>query len=36
MNSGDTIVLKGELSARLFQQGKNPIEIEKESDLSFL
>lgn len=31
-----TITLKGNLTARLFQQGKEPIEIETESDLSNL
>ncbi len=33
---GSKITLKGNLSARLFQQGKEPIEIETESDLSEL
>jgi len=33
---GDKITLKGELSARLFQQGKEPIELEAGSDLSKL
>jgi dipeptidase E len=33
---GAKITLKGDLSARLFQQGKKPIEIETESDLSEL
>jgi dipeptidase E len=33
---GDTITLKGELSARLFQQNSTPEEIESESDLSDL
>jgi dipeptidase E len=30
------IVLKGSLTARLFMQNENPIEIESETDLSFL
>ena len=33
---GKTITLKGDLSARLFQQGKEPIEMETGSDLSNL
>ncbi|WJS96462.1 dipeptidase PepE [Flavobacterium johnsoniae] len=33
---GDKITLKGDLSARLFQQNKTPIELETESDLSNL
>lgn len=33
---GDNIVLKGNLAARLFKQNQNPIEMEPESDLSFL
>jgi dipeptidase E len=33
---GDEIVLKGNLSARLFQQNESPIEIESGTDLSFL
>lgn len=33
---GKTITLKGNLPARLFQQGKEPIELETESDLSDL
>lgn len=33
---GDKITMKGNLSARLFQQGKEPIEIETGSDLSDL
>ena len=33
---GKTITLKGNLPARLFQQGKEPIEIETETDLSNL
>ncbi|MFY8096799.1 MAG: dipeptidase PepE [Flavobacterium sp.] len=33
---GDKITLKGNLSARLFQKGKEPIEIETGSDLSDL
>ena len=33
---GNKITLKGDLSARLFQQEKEPIEIETESDLSNL
>ena len=33
---GKTITLKGNLPARLFQQGKEPIEIETETDLSSL
>jgi dipeptidase E len=33
---GDTIILKGKLSARLFRQNQNPVEMENESDLSFL
>ena len=33
---GKTITLKGDLSARLFQQGKEPIELETGSDLSDL
>lgn len=33
---GKTVILKGELPARLFQQGKEPIEIETGTDLSDL
>jgi dipeptidase E len=33
---GDTITLKGELSARLFQQGQTPIEIESSTNLNTL
>lgn len=33
---GDKITLKGDLSARLFQQNQVPIELESESDLSNL
>jgi dipeptidase E len=33
---GKTITLKGDLPARLFQQGKEPIELETETDLSNL
>ena len=33
---GNTITLKGDLSARLFQQGKEPIELETGADLSNL
>ena len=33
---GNKVTLKGDLSARLFQQGKEPIEIETGSDLSDL
>lgn len=33
---GDTITLKGNLNARLFQQAKSPVEIPSESDLSDL
>ena len=33
---GDKITLKGNLSARLFQKGKQPVEIETGSDLSDL
>jgi dipeptidase E len=33
---GDKIVLKGKLSARLFAQNQNPLEMEPESDLSYL
>ena len=33
---GKTITLKGDLPARLFQQGKEPIEIETGTDLSNL
>ena len=33
---GKTIILKGDLSARLFQQGKEPIELETGTDLSNL
>ncbi len=33
---GNKITLKGDLPARLFQQGKEPIEIETETDLSDL
>jgi len=33
---GEQIILKGELSARLFQQNKDPEELESNSDLSFL
>lgn len=34
--SGNTVILKGELQARLFLQGKEPQELETESDLSWL
>jgi dipeptidase E len=33
---GDKIILKGNLSARLFRQNQIPVEMESESDLSFL
>jgi dipeptidase E len=33
---GDTITLKGNLTARLFRQSQTPVEIESETDLSFL
>ncbi|MEO8238005.1 MAG: dipeptidase PepE [Flavobacterium sp.] len=33
---GDKIILKGDLSARLFQQNQSPVELEPESDLSHL
>lgn len=33
---GDKIILKGDLSARLFQQNQSPTELEPESDLSNL
>ncbi|WP_395049071.1 dipeptidase PepE [Flavobacterium sp.] len=33
---GDTIILKGNLTARLFRQNQTPAEIESETDLSFL
>jgi dipeptidase E len=33
---GDTIILEGNLTARLFRQNQIPVEIENESDLSFL
>jgi len=33
---GEKIILKGELTARLFRQNFNPVEIEPNSDLSFL
>lgn len=33
---GDTITLKGNLTARLFQRGKEPIELESGADLSNL
>jgi dipeptidase E len=34
--NGEQIILKGEWSARLFQQNKDPEELESNSDLSFL
>jgi dipeptidase E len=34
--NGDKLILKGNLTARLFRQNENPIEIESETDLSFL
>jgi dipeptidase E len=34
--TGQKVVLKGELHARLFQQNKKPIELPPNSDLSFL
>lgn len=33
---GDKIILKGDLSARLFQQNQSPTELEPQSDLSHL
>lgn len=33
---GDNITLKGNLTARLFRQNQTPVEIESESDLSYL
>jgi dipeptidase E len=33
---GDTIILKGNLAARLFTHNRTPVEMESESDLSFL
>jgi len=33
---GDKITLKGNLTARLFRQNQSPVEIESESDLSYL
>lgn len=33
---GDKIILKGNLTARLFKQNQIPVEIESESDLSFI
>jgi len=33
---GDTITLKGNLTSRLFRQNQTPVEIESETDLSFL
>ena len=34
--NGDTITLRGNLSARIFEQGKAPIEVETNTDLSYL
>lgn len=34
--NGDTIILRGNLSARIFEQGKTPIEVETNTDLSYL
>lgn len=34
--NGDRIVLKGDLTARLFRQDENAVEIEPETDLGFL
>lgn len=34
--NGNQIVLKGDLTARLFRQNENPVEIEPETDLNFL
>lgn len=33
---GETIILKGTLTARLFRKNQSPIEMESESDLSFI
>ena len=33
---GDEILLKGNLTARLFRQNESPIEVESGTDLSFL
>jgi dipeptidase E len=34
--TGSKIILKGDLSARLFKQNQNPEELVSETDLSFL
>ena len=33
---GDNVILKGNLTARLFRQNQTPVEIESKSDLSYL
>lgn len=34
--AGNTIILRGSLSARIFEQGKTPIEVETNTNLSYL